>query len=74
MASDTRLSQLCLIAFALLLALLTDSESRVRDAAHLALVQLNKGTDLGPKANASEKERSEAVQKWREWWTAQNGK
>ena len=57
-----------------LIALLTDSESRVRDAAHLALVQLNKGTDLGPKANTTEKERSAAVEKWREWWTAQNGK
>jgi hypothetical protein len=57
-----------------LIGLLTDSETRVRDAAHQALIQLNKGTDLGPKANGSEKDRSEAVQKWRDWWTAQNGK
>jgi hypothetical protein len=57
-----------------LIELLTDGEARVRDAAHQALVQLNKGTDLGPKVNAGEKERSAAVGKWREWWAAQNGK
>jgi hypothetical protein len=57
-----------------LIGLLTDDEARVRDAAHQALVRLNKGTDLGPKSKASDKELSEAVKKWREWWAAQNGK
>jgi len=57
-----------------LITLLTDSEARVRDAAHAALVKLHRGTDLGPRPNANETERSEAVQKWREWWAAQNGK
>jgi hypothetical protein len=57
-----------------LISLLTDDDARARDAAHQALVRLNKGTDLGPKPKASEKEVSEAVSKWREWWAAQNGK
>lgn len=57
-----------------LIDLLGDAEARVRDAAHQALVRLNQGTDLGPKAKANEKERAEAVRKWREWWAARNGK
>jgi len=57
-----------------LVALLNDDEARVRDAAHQALVRLNNGSDFGPSAEAGEKERSEAVRKWREWWAAQNGK
>ena len=57
-----------------LIDLLADDDARMRDAAHQALVRLNNGTDLGPKAKASETERAEAVRKWREWWDAQNGK
>jgi hypothetical protein len=57
-----------------LIALLSDAEAPVRDAAHQALVRLNQGTDFGPKAKADEKERSEAIRKWREWWTSRNGK
>jgi hypothetical protein len=57
-----------------LIDLLTDDQERVRTAAHQALVSLNKGTDLGPKVKGSEKERSDAVRKWREWWAAQSGK
>jgi hypothetical protein len=57
-----------------LIDMLTDDESRVRNAAHDALVRLNNGSDLGPKAKADERERSDAVQKWREWWAARNGK
>jgi HEAT repeat protein len=57
-----------------LIGLLADDDSSVRDAAHQALVRLNQGTDLGPKAKADEKDRSEAVRKWREWWAARNGK
>jgi hypothetical protein len=57
-----------------LINLLTDDTPAVREAAHQALVRLNKGADLGPKSAASEKDRSEAVRRWREWWSAQDGK
>jgi len=52
-----------------LIELLGDEEARVRDAAHQALVKLNKGVDLGPAANATEDEKAAAVKKWRDWWT-----
>jgi len=54
-----------------LIDLLTDENARVRDAAHIALVRLSRGTDFGPKANASETEREAAIKKWREWWAKQ---
>jgi hypothetical protein len=57
-----------------LIGLLSDDEARVRDAAHLALVRLNNGTDLGPKDKASEEERSDAIRKWLDWWAASKGK
>jgi hypothetical protein len=57
-----------------LINLLTDDESAVRDAAHQALIRLNKGTDLGPKPKASDAEVSQAVQRWRAWWSKQDGK
>jgi hypothetical protein len=57
-----------------LIDLLADDEPRVRDAAHAALIRLNNGSDLGPKAKADERERSDAARKWREWWAAQKGK
>lgn len=46
-----------------LIDLLDDSEARVREAAHQALVRLNGGTDLGTGA--------EATAKWRAWWKQQ---
>jgi hypothetical protein len=54
--------------------LLTDDEKMVRDAAHEALVKLNRGTDLGPEANARDEDRAAAVKKWRDWWTKQSGR
>jgi hypothetical protein len=57
-----------------LIDLLTDDDAAVREAAHQALIRLNKGADLGPKPTASETERSEAVQKWRAWWSNHSGK
>jgi hypothetical protein len=54
-----------------LIDLLADENARVRDAAHLALVRLNRGVDFGPKASASETEREAAIKKWREWWAKQ---
>jgi hypothetical protein len=58
----------------LLIELLNDEEARVREAAHQALVKLNKGTDLGPDATASDAERSAAVKKWRDWLPRQGGR
>jgi hypothetical protein len=55
-----------------LIGLLGDSSSEVRQAARQSLVKLSKGTDYGPKADASETERSESVRKWRAWWARQS--
>jgi hypothetical protein len=57
-----------------LIDFLTDEEAGVRQAGHDALVQLNKGTDFGPKANATEAERKEAVEKWRTWLAKPGGR
>jgi hypothetical protein len=48
--------------------LLKDEDKTVADAAHEALVRLNRGRDLGPGRNAGDSERDAAVKKWREWW------
>jgi hypothetical protein len=50
-----------------LIDLLSDDDADVRQAAHQALVRLNRGIDLGPDADAGEAERSAAIKKWREW-------
>jgi hypothetical protein len=57
-----------------LIDLLEDEETVVRAAAHDALVRLNKNTDFGPKADAGEAERKEAVAQWRAWLAKQNGR
>src|SRR5262249_55557111 len=57
-----------------LIDLLGDAETVVRQAARQALVQLARGTDFGPEANASDTERAEAVRQWRDWWDRQGGK
>jgi hypothetical protein len=54
-----------------LIGLLEDPEPRVARAAHAALVALTK-QNLGPANNAGAKERAEALNRWRAWWT--NGK
>jgi hypothetical protein len=54
--------------------LLGDDDAAVRDAAHKALVRLNRGTDLGPAARASDSERAAAVEQWRAWWAKQGGR
>jgi hypothetical protein len=46
---------------------LGDTSPEVRRAAHQALVKLARGADYGPKPDASEGERAEAVKKWRAW-------
>jgi hypothetical protein len=50
-----------------LIDLLSDDDTDVRQAAHQALVHLNRGIDFGPDADAGEVERSAAIKKWREW-------
>jgi hypothetical protein len=54
--------------------LLKDEDKMVADAAHDALVRLNRGRDLGPARNAGAEERDAAVKKWREWWSKQGGR
>jgi hypothetical protein len=50
-----------------LIALLTDEETGVRQAAHRSLVKLSKGADFGPKDGASEAQQEQAAQEWRAW-------
>jgi hypothetical protein len=54
--------------------LLADDNSTVREAAHQALVKLNRGKDLGPKPDAIESERTLAIKDWRAWWDKQGGR
>jgi hypothetical protein len=49
-----------------------DADTSVRDAAHQALVKMNKGKDLGPGAKATAAERKDAVARWRDWWARQD--
>ncbi|HEY1858822.1 MAG TPA: hypothetical protein VGG61_00600 [Gemmataceae bacterium] len=48
-----------------------DAEASVRDAAHQALVKMNKGKDLGPDTKATSAEKADALARWREWWAKQ---
>src|SRR5262249_26522250 len=57
-----------------LIDLLGDGEEGVRQAARPALVQLGRGADFGPTADAGDTERAEAVRQWRAWWEKQGGK
>lgn len=50
-----------------LIALLTDPEPPVAKAAHAALKALAK-KDFGPASDASNAERQQAIDKWKEWW------
>ena len=52
-----------------LINLLADDVAQVRTAAHDGLVKINKGNDLGPAANATPEEISQAQARWRTWWT-----
>jgi hypothetical protein len=54
--------------------LLADDNAEVRTAAHQALVRLNGGKDLGPRADATESERTLAAKEWRAWWDKQGGR
>lgn len=53
---------------------LSDPEAVVRRQAHQALVRLSRGTDFGPKEDATEAERTKAQQQWRAWLARQNGR
>jgi hypothetical protein len=54
--------------------LLKDDDAAVREAAHQALVRLNRGTDLGPEPKGSDSERALAIEKWRDWWAKKGGR
>jgi hypothetical protein len=54
--------------------LLKDDDPAVRDAAHEALVRLNRGADLGPAPKAGDGERTSAIEKWRDWWAKKGGR
>jgi hypothetical protein len=49
-----------------------DAEASVRDAAHQALVKMNKGKDFGPDAKTTTAEKAGAIVRWREWWAKQD--
>ncbi len=51
-----------------LIDLLADEVAEVRSAAHDGLVKLNRGNDLGPKAEATPEEIGQAQTRWRTWW------
>jgi hypothetical protein len=51
-----------------LIELLQDDAALVRQAAHQALVRLNKGEDLGPAKEDDATEWAAAVAKWKAWW------
>jgi hypothetical protein len=53
---------------------LLDETNVVRQAAHEALVKVSKGSDFGPKPDASESDRHEAVLRWRSWLDRRNGR
>jgi hypothetical protein len=48
--------------------LLDDDEPMVREQAHVTLVRLARGADLGPELGATEEEVVEAMDAWRTWW------
>jgi len=48
-------------------SLLLDPEPAVQRAARAALCQLS-GQDFGPRIDATESERTQAVDQWRKWW------
>ncbi len=50
-----------------LIRLIADSEPIVHTSAHAALKELS-GQDFGPKAGASEADRSRAFLEWKRWW------
>lgn len=52
-----------------LIGLLLDPQPFVERAAHSALRRLS-GKDFGPKVNATEDQKLEAVERWRRWWGA----
>jgi AhpC/TSA family len=56
-----------------LIDLLDDSESCVVRAARAALKELTH-QDFGPSADATEKDRSEAIIRWRAWWVTSRDK
>lgn len=56
-----------------LIDILADDAAIVQQAAHRALVQLAKGQDFGPAADATASERVESIRLWRAW-LAKTGK
>jgi len=50
-----------------LIDMLADDAASVQEAAHRSLVQLAKGQDFGPAADASPSERTESIRLWRAW-------
>ncbi len=56
-----------------LIALLTDANPEVRQAAHDALAVIS-GVDHGPAPTATEAERAEAARLWKAWWVKQGSR
>lgn len=51
-----------------IIPLLDDEVELVRQQAHVTLVRLARGADLGPELGANEEQVAEAMDAWRDWW------
>jgi hypothetical protein len=56
------------------IGLLADEDNEVREAAHVALVRLNRGQDLGPPRQARKEQIEQAQEKWRSWLAQRAGR
>jgi hypothetical protein len=56
-----------------LIDLLTDEDARVRRSARQALIQLNRGADLGPRGDSAA-DREQAAKQWKAWWDRTGGR
>ena len=57
-----------------LIALLSDPDDSVGQAARNSLKRLSGGKDFGPEPEANEVAREKAIQAWRAWLIAQDGR
>ncbi len=55
-----------------LVALLSDPDNSVRQAARQALVRVSRGNDFGPAIKAGQSEREKAIGRWKHWWSLQD--
>jgi hypothetical protein len=56
-----------------LIELIDDDEQSVREQAQVALIRISGGRNFGPARGASKEDRQKAAEKWRVWWSRQQG-